>query len=136
MRRTHHLAAVAALVLATALTAPGCDDGTEADELGVGAECANNDDCENNDVIVQECLLQFRGGYCGLEDCADDEDCPEGSACITHDDGMNYCFRICADKPDCNRNRDVENESNCSSNVVFVEGADGRKACVPPSAGE
>ena len=32
-------------------------------------------------------------------------------------------------------NRDLENEANCSSNVVFTDQTNGRKACVPPSGG-
>jgi hypothetical protein len=52
-----------------------------------------------------------------------------------HTDGMNYCFRNCIDKAECNANRDPANEANCSSNVTFVEPAknQGLKACVPPS---
>ncbi len=107
------------------------DDGTEADLLGVGAECTSTDECDAE--TMQECLPQFAGGYCGIEGCTADADCPEASACVAHDDGVNYCFRICEDKPDCNANRSVDNEANCSSSVVFVEDAQGRKACVPPS---
>jgi hypothetical protein len=112
--------------------AAGCG-GSDADRLNVGAECLDSEECDNSDDFVQTCLTQFKGGYCGLEGCQGDLDCPEDSACIAHTDGVNYCFRICSDKPECNRNRLVDNESNCSSNVVFTDGADGRKACVPPS---
>jgi len=87
---------------------------------------------------VLECLTQFTGGYCGLEGCEGDADCPEGSACVTHDDGggdANYCFRLCQDKSECNRNRDEENEANCSANITFVDEPQDRKACVPPSSG-
>ena len=110
----------------------GC--GSDADDLNVGAQCVDNDSCDNNDDFVQTCLPQFTGGYCGLEGCVDDDDCPEDSGCVAHTDGTNYCFRTCLDKPECNENRDSENESNCSSNVVFVEDIGSRKACVPPSA--
>ena len=105
--------------------------GSEADRLGIGAQCASDGDCDVTDN--QSCLLQFKGGYCGLEACTADADCPADSACIAHTDGNNYCFRICIDKVDCNANRDLENEANCSSSVDFVDGANGRKACVPPS---
>lgn len=105
-----------------------CRHGTEADELGVGAECSATGDC----LEGQECLTQFKGGYCGLSGCLDDLDCPEASACVTHDDGNNYCFRICVDKSECNVNRGPDVESNCSSNVTFADGGGG-KACVPPS---
>lgn len=127
MRR---LTAIFTLSLSLSLLA-GCDDDSESDRLGVGAQCAANEDCLTD--IGQVCLMQFKGGYCGIQGCTGDVDCPEDSACIAHDDGSNYCFRLCIDKPDCNRNRDVENESNCSSSVVFTDGANGRKACVPPS---
>jgi hypothetical protein len=118
--------ALVALVLGSA----AC--GSDADDLGVGAQCTMNDDC-NQDDGAQTCLA-FKGGYCGLMGCANDADCPEASACITHTDSVNYCFRICADKAECNENREVENESNCSSNVTFTDGTMGRKACVPPSS--
>ena len=74
-----------------------------------------------------------KGGYCGLTGCKADGDCPESSKCVTHTDGKNYCFRSCADKAECNANRDADNESNCSSNVTFADGSKSGKACVPPS---
>jgi hypothetical protein len=114
--------------LAIALLVAAC--GNDADKLGVGAQCGTDTDC--NTDLHEKCLA-FKGGYCGLEGCVHDTDCPTDSACIAHTDGHNYCFRICADKPDCNANRDPANESNCSSSVTFVDGANNRKACVPPS---
>lgn len=117
-----------ALVLAAALVLGCGGDGTDADRKGIGAQCTKADDCRSG----QQCLA-FKGGYCGLADCMNDAACPEGSACVRHTDGRNYCFRVCADKPDCNRHRAVEVEANCSSNVTFVEGNKSRKACVPPS---
>jgi hypothetical protein len=117
----------------------GSSDETEADRVGVAAECSDASECESPDEdIALECLGQFKGGYCGLADCGGDADCPDGSACIAYDDGVvsgNFCFRLCQDKPECNLNRSVENESNCSSNVEFVDGRQERKACVPPSSG-
>jgi hypothetical protein len=104
--------------------------GSDADDLGVGAQCTTNDDC-NQDDGAQTCLA-FKGGYCGLQGCTADADCPEASACVAQG-GVNYCFRICVDKPDCNANRDPANEANCSSSVDFVEAKTGVKACVPPS---
>ena len=118
------------LAVMTMMFAFAC--GSDADDLGVGAQCTANDQCPQ-DPKAQSCLM-FKGGYCGIKGCLHDTDCPDLSACIAHTDGMNYCFRICVDKPDCNANRDVENEANCSSNVTFVDGTMGRKACVPPSA--
>lgn len=114
----------------------GCGDGdTEADRIGVGAQCAASAECPAEMGIELECLRQFKGGYCGLRGCVGDGDCPEGSACIAHEDRNNYCFRVCQNKSECNRNRSVENESNCSANVVFVDERQERKACVPPSSG-
>jgi hypothetical protein len=107
------------------------DDGTEADRLGVGAQCIATDECNTDIELV--CLNQFKGGYCGLQGCTADADCPEASACVAPGDGNNYCFRICLDKPECNVNRDLENESNCSASITFIDGAQGRKACIPPT---
>jgi hypothetical protein len=105
--------------------------GSDADDLGVGAQCTANDQCDAD--TMQVCLMSFKGGYCGIKDCVHDTDCPEASKCVMHTDGVNYCFRACLDKGECNANRDVENESNCSSNITFVDANPGIKACVPPS---
>ena len=115
----------AALAVVFALAT--CND--DADDVGVGAQCAGTDECPEDLAC-----LAFKGGYCGLENCTADADCPELSACVAHTDGKNYCFRICTDKPECNANRDIENEANCSSSVEFVEQNQGSKACVPPSS--
>jgi hypothetical protein len=123
------------IAFALVLTMAACDDGPEADRLYVGGQCDSNDDCYQDENFVQICLMQFKGGYCGIQDCVDDLDCPEASKCVAHDDGTNYCFRVCVDKPECNGNRDVENEANCSASVTFTDGGDGLKACVPPSSG-
>jgi hypothetical protein len=121
--------AIKVIALAALIVGSCGSDGTEADRKGVGAQCASANQCGDN----QECL-PFRGGYCGLRGCTADAMCPAGSACVQHTDGSNYCFRICVDKVDCNRNRSVDNEANCSSNVTFVEAASTRKACVPPAS--
>lgn len=118
------------LFLCAFASACGSDD--EADTLGIGAECTSTNECDEDSN--QACLADFKGGYCGIEDCAFDTDCPESSACIAHEDGTNYCFRTCLDKAECNANRSEEHESNCSANVTFVEEReDNLKACVPPA---
>ena len=109
----------------------GC--GSDADELGVGAECTGNDQCDSgDDELVLSCLTTFKGGYCGLEGCKANADCPEDSICVTHEDAKNYCFRVCAEKAECNANRAAEVESNCSSSITRVEEGS-QKACLPPS---
>jgi len=134
---------VAGLMLLGAVAGCGGDDSSEADRIGVGAECTVDPSadppstCPVVEMDIQlDCLTQFKGGYCGLEGCTGDVDCPEGSACVTHDDGNNYCFRVCQDKPDCNHNRSVENESNCVGSITFVDDRNERKACEPPSSGD
>jgi hypothetical protein len=119
-----------ALAIVLLLAACG-DDDTEADRLGVGAQCTATEECNPDIDLV--CLDQFKGGYCGLQGCTGDIDCPEASACVTDGGGVNFCFRICIDKAECNVNRDLENESNCSSSITFIDGDMGRKACIPPS---
>ena len=128
--RISSLSLLASLLLVPAALA-GCGD-PEADELGVGAQCADGDDCL---LEGQVCLTQFSGGYCGIADCASDADCPDASACVTHDDGRNYCFRLCVDKPECNANRDEAVEANCSGSITFVDPSREGKACEPPSSG-
>lgn len=112
---------------------PGCgsddDNGTEAQRHGVGSSCTSDMNCTE---AGQHCL-PFKGGYCGVADCVSDANCPEGSACVAHTDGHNYCFLVCVDKVQCNTNRSLELEANCSSNITFTSDDKSRKACVPPS---
>ena len=108
------------------------DEGlSEAQQRGVGASCGDDDDCFSKEVALT--CLPFKGGYCGLEGCAGDDECPPGSACVQHDDGKNYCFLVCTDKSQCNPTRPPDIEANCSSNVTFIDQSNGAKACVPPS---
>ncbi len=117
--------------LVIAVLTLGCGDGgTEAQRRGVGAACDDTHECTETG---QACLTQFKGGYCGVAGCTTDATCPPGSACVTHDDGMNYCFLVCNVKADCNRSRAVDVEANCSSTAVVVEEPNDRKICSPPS---
>ena len=124
---------------AAALVGCGDDDHeVDADALGIGASCTRDEDCHDGAPDAgetQDCLTQFKGGYCGLTDCMATSDCPDGSACVRHDDGNNYCFRTCLDKAECNAHRGPDEESNCSSNIDFVGGSKSElgKACVPPT---
>ena len=119
------------LLFTVSLSACGDDDdnSTEADRHGIGAACGPNADC----VEEGQTCLPFKGGYCGVDNCTGDADCPSGSRCVQHTASETYCFRVCVDKTDCNFNRPVESESNCSSNVTFVDNTKSGKACVPPS---
>lgn len=113
-------------------SACGGDEETDADALGVGAECTASEECDES--TEQTCLTDFKGGYCGIKYCGDDSDCPEASACVVHVDGENYCFRTCVDKSECNENRSPEAEANCSANVEFRQDQlEVTKACIPPS---
>lgn len=122
-----------ALLTSAALAGCGEDEAvSEADRLGVGAQCTEAAECSED---ADACLTQFKGGYCGVQGCEADADCPSGSACIAHEDGNNYCFLVCTSKAECNTHRDDANAANCSSSATFVDDAAGRKACIPPSAG-
>lgn len=131
------------LALALSCVACGDDDANHADTIGIAATCATTSECPrvpshsaDGGVVQLVCLTQFKGGYCGLPDCTTSADCPNQSICVLHDDGNTYCFRECLDKPECNANRPVDDEANCSSSFDFNEPMDdmGQKACIPPSS--
>lgn len=125
------------MMLAACAFMGACDDGdsgSEAQRAGIGDECAANDECPLVDGEEVLSCLPFRGGYCGADACMADEDCPAGSACVTHE-GAQYCFLVCEDKVDCNGRRAEENASNCVANLDFLDDRAGRKVCVPPSSG-
>jgi hypothetical protein len=126
---------VVAVLSLVSLSVPGCgsddDDGSpnEAVRHGLGASCAKDADCQE---AGQSCLMQFKGGYCGVPDCKGG-DCPAGSGCVAHTDGKNYCFLVCLEKIDCNYARSVDVESNCSASITPAGNDAVKKACVPPS---
>jgi hypothetical protein len=110
----------------------GCGSSqSEANRRGIGAECGVTADCSE---VGQVCLTEFKGGYCGVSGCLHDTDCPQGSACVT-DNQVNYCFLVCAQKSDCNLHRSVDNESDCTSSLTFIDGTMNRKVCRPPDSG-
>lgn len=113
-----------------------CEDDnnqSEVDRIGIGGECTLTEEC-NQSLDSLTCLSEFKGGYCGKADCQNNADCPTGSVCVNHD-GTNFCFRSCADKLECNENRTIDNEANCSSSFDLAEQSDttSLKACIPPS---
>ncbi len=121
-------------LLLLALLGAACGEESANDQL-IGAQCATVADCDDGDegTPALECLTQFAGGYCGRAGCVQDADCPEGSLCALLE-GANYCFLVCTEKSECNRNRDAANEANCSSSVDPVSGGE-EKLCIPPSSG-
>jgi hypothetical protein len=130
-RLARHLASATCFWVATAVLS--CGGGNDADRLGIAAECTQDDDCPKVDDLQLACLTMFKGGYCGLRGCTQDTDCPLGAACVL-EAGASYCFRECIEKPECNRNRSVENEANCVGSATHL-GSSTSKVCVPPSSG-
>jgi len=92
-----------------------------------GNTCSKDDECPDG----QQCLTEFKGGYCGSKGCTKQEDCTDDTICVVLD-GTNYCFLKCVEKADCNQNRPAEQAANCVSSIVAV-GSNSSKACVPPS---
>ncbi len=126
MRITARLMLGIALLLGSA-----CSDENESDQMGIASNCTKDTDCQKVGDVQLACLTGFKGGYCGLQGCTGDGDCPTGAACIRQGT-VNYCFRVCVDKPECNLHRTVDNEANCVSSVDHV-GTSADKVCVPPS---
>ena len=62
----------------------------------IGDECVADAQCRAG----QTCDLISAGGYCTLEDCRDDE-CPEGSTCVTFENADRYCMASCDSSDDC-----------------------------------
>jgi hypothetical protein len=133
--------ATAAFLLGSSL---GCSGGgREADRYGIAATCKSDDDCASVVIDGKEtqlaCLTQFDAGYCAIQGCESKADCADGAVCVAHDDGTNYCFRECKNKTECNANRPVDSEANCSSSFDYAskdDEATDLKACIPPSSGD
>lgn len=108
------------LLVATSIACGG------APKLEVGAPCTKSAECNSENKLT--CLSNFVGGYCGVEGCTSNSGCPAGSICISHNNGKKYCFKACKEKDECSSN------ASCTGNVIFVDGAQGDKACVPTNS--
>jgi len=123
---------LAVVLLSFTFISCGDDDNeNESDKIGIAGECKTDEDCKTEGLT---CLLDFKGGYCGVADCTKNEDCPESSLCVT-ENSKNFCFRSCTDKVECNENRSEDNEANCSGSFDLASQDDTTKlkACIPPS---
>ena len=89
----------------------------------IGSPCTKSEEC--NDEKKLTCLTTFVSGYCGVEGCSSNSDCPTGSVCVSHKDGKKYCFQTCKEKDECKSN------ASCTVNVIFTDGAQGDKVCQP-----
>ena len=96
-------------------------------DCGVGAACGSDADCDPN----LTCLGHVDGGYCGVDDCSSNADCPVDSLCVT-DGKVNYCARTCAANPDCSFCRDPSVAAACVSDAEFVEAGTSGTVCVVP----
>ena len=119
------------MVVSLTTSSLSCGDDNDSDRLGIASECTMDADCPMVDGLQLTCLTMFKGGYCGLQGCVQDADCPLGAACVSEEGGV-YCFRECIDKPECNVRRSLANEANCVGSAVHV-GLSMSKVCVPPS---
>lgn len=130
---------VSLLASVLALACSADDERSEVDRLELGASCQVDQHCaaragDAADGYDLRCFGSFADGHCGLSRCSG-EDCPDGSACISHDDGQNYCFRLCDEDSECNLHRSSDAaEARCSSSVSFLGATDrsDQSACVPP----
>lgn len=62
----------------------------------IGDECIADAQCQAGQV----CDTISEGGYCTLADCRDDE-CPQGSICVTFENDDRYCMATCSSSGDC-----------------------------------
>lgn len=141
--RTHPASLVLALAVVASSLGLACSDDdptpTEAEQLELGAHCMNDAQCDLRAEGVDSefrpiCLDGFEGGSCGLLRCGMHDECPEGSACIGHDDGFNYCFALCDETADCNRHRADDVAAVCMEGMRSI-GPDLGTVCVPPMSG-
>jgi hypothetical protein len=80
-------------------TSGACVPGSRA----VGAACVLDADCKSGLCTLEQGSgsgKQWEGGYC-TQACSSSAPCPQGSSCVTYDDGTSYCASTCAASSDC-----------------------------------
>jgi len=64
----------------------------------IGDDCESSYDCASSSMI---CDTAAPDGYCLIEGCWDDKDCPEYGVCIAFANDERFCMRGCEDGNDC-----------------------------------
>lgn len=82
------------LALLLAVTVAACGDDDDENFGDVGAPCESSAECRGRCARGGD----FPGGMCTYE-CARDEDCPRGTACVSREGGI--CAVICERHSDC-----------------------------------
>jgi hypothetical protein len=85
------------MLLAGALSACGDDAGVGPNGDVVGGPCTADDDCADGSACITE--GDFPGGMCTIDECESNEDCPAGSVCISNEGGI--CMMTCSSSDDC-----------------------------------
>ncbi|MFP4596656.1 MAG: hypothetical protein ACLFVJ_00305 [Persicimonas sp.] len=106
----------------------------------LGARCASSDACADDLVCTEDIDALaglFGGGYCTVDECSDDTDCPDGGVCRSVPDTQRaICLNRCASDGDCRFNQDYRclSERYCAQSDrpddcdAFRDGAD---VCFP-----
>lgn len=87
-------------------TSLDCDQATGACVPGsqaVGAACSLDAECKSGLCTPEQTAgsgKQWEGGYC-TQSCSTSAPCPQGSSCVTYDDGSSYCASACGASSDC-----------------------------------
>ncbi len=85
----------------------GSTQGGGSGDSPIGSKCAKDSVCKGK---TAECLtevsiggfftLDFPKGYCAIQGCQDDGDCPDGAGCLNAL-GMQVCLQTCQRDRDC-----------------------------------
>ena len=94
-------------------------------DCDVGEACSGDADCATG----LSCATGFQGGYCTVQGCTINTDCPANSVCVARD-GVNYCMRSCTADNDCGFCRPLGMRLTCTADVTDVMGMTGG-ACAP-----
>ena len=103
----------------------GGTSGGGSGDAPIGAACAKDSSCEGKAAtcltevsIGGFFMLDFPKGYCAVEGCEDDSDCPKGSGCLNAF-GMQICLQTC------DRDRDCRSGDGCNTFAARVCSAGG-----------
>ncbi len=85
----------------------GNNNGPGGSDAPVGAACKSDSSCDdkNAECLTEESvggflMIEFPEGYCAVQGCEEDDDCPDGSGCFNAI-GLQYCLQTCDSDRDC-----------------------------------
>lgn len=87
--------------------------GGQDGQSSVGGACSSADDCAGSPAACFSADDGFPGGYCVVEGCETNDDCPGDASCWSFQDDTTKCLANCTTRSDCREGYYCDADNTC-----------------------